>query len=562
MLELGKLIGFLIRYARKLQFSRGTVGLIVISGILGGASSAAFIAVINTVLTYDGSPPAILKWSFVALCVSLPLFRFVSNFLLIRLTQYTQLRLSLDLCRRILASPLSKLEHLGTPRLLAAITDDINTIVAATSNIPLVLLHLTVVLGCLTFLGWLSWQLLVFLALYMLAGILTYRMPMIKAEKYFLRSREVWDSIFRNYRGLTEGCKELKLHSRRRRAFLQDELEPSLEARIKEQIAGGTIYAAVTSWGQAMFFVLIGLLLFVLPTIQDVSLQTLTGYTLVILYLLTPLDFLMALLPTFARANVAVKKVQSLGFALESNAHDVESVEAEVDTPPFERLELIQVYHSYHREDDDKPFSLGPVDLRLQSGELLFIVGGNGSGKTTLAKLILGLYVPERGEIQLDGAPIDDSNRERYRQLFSALFSDFYLFESLLGLEAPAERIQLYLETLKLEQKVEVRDGRLSTIDLSQGQRKRLALLGAYLEDRPIYLFDEWAADQDPTFKNVFYYELLPELRLRGKTVIVISHDDHYYHVADRIIKLSDGAIELDETSDRIDTPVAWRPGK
>ena len=194
---------------------------------------------------------------------------------------------------------------------------------------------------------------------------------------------------------------------------------------------------------------------------------------------------------------------------------------------------------------------LGPINMQIEAGEILFLTGGNGSGKTTLAKLILGLYAPETGQVKLNGEDITDENRESYRQYFSVVFTDFYLFDSLIGLDQTDldERAQKYLSMLQLDKVVEVKDGKLSTIRLSQGQRKRLALLTAYLEDRPIYLFDEWAADQDPLFKEVFYYQLLPELKSRGKTVIAISHDDHYYHVADRVVKLDYGQIEYDQYS-------------
>ena len=187
--------------------------------------------------------------------------------------------------------------------------------------------------------------------------------------------------------------------------------------------------------------------------------------------------------------------------------------------------------------------------MTLTPGELVFLVGGNGSGKTTLSKLLVGLYSPEDGEVRLNDALITDKNREVYRQHFSVVFSDYFLFDSLLGLDAPDldDNARKYLSLLRLENKLKIQDGVLSTTDLSQGQRKRLALLTAYLEDRSIYVFDEWAADQDPLFKEIFYYQLLPELKARGKTVVVISHDDKYYHVGDRIIKLDDGKLSFDK---------------
>jgi len=179
---------------------------------------------------------------------------------------------------------------------------------------------------------------------------------------------------------------------------------------------------------------------------------------------------------------------------------------------------------------------------------MCFVIGGNGSGKTSFAKLLLGLYAPEEGAIRLNGQDITDEVRDSYRQLFSSVHADFYLFETLFGLESAEldTAAREYLERLHLSDKLQVKDNVLSTTELSQGQRKRLALLTAYLEDRPIYVFDEWAADQDPLFKEVFYHQLLPDLKARGKTVIVISHDDRFYHVGDRVIKLENGQIVSD----------------
>ncbi|WP_280501295.1 ATP-binding cassette domain-containing protein [Nocardia farcinica] len=194
---------------------------------------------------------------------------------------------------------------------------------------------------------------------------------------------------------------------------------------------------------------------------------------------------------------------------------------------------------------EDDGFTLGPVDLVFEPGQITFVVGGNGSGKSTLAKLITGLYVPRTGTVSLNGEAIDHQNIEWFRQHSSAIFTDFHLFEDYLGFDRPGidEEVRHYLRELRLDDKVDVRNGTLTTIALSQGQRKRLALLTALLEDRPIYVFDEWAADQDPKFREVFYNEILDELKRRGKTVIVITHDDRYFDRADRLVKLEFGKV-------------------
>jgi putative pyoverdin transport system ATP-binding/permease protein len=243
---------------------------------------------------------------------------------------------------------------------------------------------------------------------------------------------------------------------------------------------------------------------------------------------------------------VALQKVEKLGISLAASpAEDVAADRPDREWS-FQRLELVRVMHSYHSEKEDSNFILGPISLILHPGELVFLVGGNGSGKSTLAKIITGLYFPEAGEIRLNGKLIGNRNRDDYRQMFSAVFADFCLFDTLLGLNAPNldTRAREYLTQFHLNHKVKIENGNLSTTSVSQGQRKRLALLTAYLEDRPIYLFDEWASDQDPQFKAVFYTELLPELKARGKTVLVITHDDKYFHLADRILKLEDGRLD------------------
>ena len=201
--------------------------------------------------------------------------------------------------------------------------------------------------------------------------------------------------------------------------------------------------------------------------------------------------------------------------------------------------------YAYPREFGDRHFTLGPLHWTLHPGELIFLSGGNGSGKSTFVKLLTGLYAPNAGDIRLDGQPITEENREWYRQLFSVVFSDFYLFDNLLGLAAAGldAQAQHYLEQLQLDHKIQVTDGVLSTTALSQGERKRLALLTAYLEDRQIYVFDEWAADQDPQFKDIFYTNLLPALKAKRKTVLVISHDERYFFLADRLLKLEDGKL-------------------
>ncbi|MNE47936.1 ABC transporter ATP-binding protein YojI [compost metagenome] len=187
------------------------------------------------------------------------------------------------------------------------------------------------------------------------------------------------------------------------------------------------------------------------------------------------------------------------------------------------------------------------MNLQVNQGDIVFIVGENGCGKTTLIKLLLGLYPPQKGEIRINDQAITALNRDDYRQLFTTIFSDYYLFDDpFLGAQQVPESAEVYLKRLEIAHKVSIRDGSFTTTDLSTGQRKRLALINAWLEERPVLVFDEWAADQDPTFRRIFYTELLPELKRLGKTIIVISHDDRYFDVADQLVRMEAGKVVVE----------------
>jgi putative ATP-binding cassette transporter len=537
-----KILKFLMRY------SRGAVIAAILAGIVSGIGSTALLALINTSLTASGLSRPTLAWMFLGFCLVVPVSRVVSELLLAQLGQGTILDLRVRLSRRILGIPQRKLEELGPHRLLTLLTEDVPAISNVVILIPVLCINFSVILGCMVYLGWLSWQVLLAVLVFMALGVATYQWPVSRALRHFHAAREQEDHLMGHLRGLTEGSKELKLHRERREAFLSQVLRGTAHRIWKHNIEGLRVYTLSSSWGQLLVFVVVGLVLFVLPLVQATNRVLLTGYAMVLLYLMGPLQMVMNSLPTLGRAGVSIRRIEEMGEELASYAEDEPQAAVSRPDPAWSSLSLSGVTHSYRREGEESSFVLGPIDLTFHPGELVFIAGGNGSGKTTLAKLITGLYVPDSGEILFNGRKVDDESRDAYRQQFSAVFSDFYLFSSFLGLDIPDldAVAREHLERLQLSHKVRVENGELSTTELSQGQRKRLALLTAYLEDRPIYLFDEWAADQDPVFRQFFYYDILPALKAKRKLVLAISHDDRYYELGDRLIRLTYGKVEDD----------------
>jgi putative pyoverdin transport system ATP-binding/permease protein len=535
------LINFLLRSSWRM------VAIAIATGLLSGASSAGLIALIGTAIAGNQTLSlSLLAWGFIGLVLVALVTSIVSQVILIRLSQDAVFQMQMRLSRQILSSELSHLEQLGTPRLLASLTEDIGAISNAVFSIPTLCINLAIVGGCLIYVTWLSPKVLLMLLVLLAIAMGSSRILLRGGRKLLAKGRDDQDLLFKHFRTISDGIKELKLNYRRRQDFLTEDLQVTARQFRRHSIDGLTLFSIMSTWGKFIFFFAIGAVLFVLPNLIKIDPLTLSGYVLTFTYLISPMESIVNKLPILSKASIALQKIETLGLSLASRA--------EADTVPpslnrnWKSLELQGVTHTYRLEQQDANFTLGPIDLAFYPGEIVFIVGGNGSGKSTLAKLITGLYLPESGRIVLDKQPITDQNREWYRQHFSAIFADFYLFERLLGFDKIEvdRQAQDYLKQLQLERKVKIEQGRLSSTALSQGQRKRLALLTAYLEDRPIYLFDEWAADQDPLFKEIFYSEFLPKLRNQGKTLLVISHDDQYFHLADRVIKLDYGQVVYD----------------
>ena len=513
----------------------------VLAGLISGLCSARLIMLANRALNVTHSTEIYL---FLALLILMFVAGALSMISLVILSQRCIYKLRILMCETILKCPLRHIEDLGTNKLFVTLTGDIQNVSQALLAIPVLCINCAILLGCFIYIGAFSLKIAEFLIIFIIGGILVYRVPLIKAINHLHTAREKEDVLFAHFQTIVDGVRELKLNKLRRDNFFKKDLEVTAMFNKNFNIKGMSLFSGAVALGQLLFFLMLGILLFIIPKLFRMDHEAFSGVIIGVIYMILPLTSIINTLSSFGRANVAYKKIQKIHSKIAAFSPKENFDSRAVALYSIFSISLSNVIYKYSSSNEDV-FTLGPISMTLRPGEITFLVGGNGCGKSTTAKLITGLYAPEAGTVQLNDVVINDDNREWYHQHFSAIFSEFHLFDRLCFNENDInqELLTQYMEMLQLINKVKILDGKFSTLNLSKGQRKRLALLSAYLEDKPVYLFDEWAADQDPLYRKFFYTTLLSELKLKNKCIIVITHDEHYFHIADNIINMDYGKI-------------------
>jgi putative pyoverdin transport system ATP-binding/permease protein len=537
------------------------------AGLVSGVANTYLLTLIGSVLSPESHHGAAVQRFAVTASVALVGAVF-SQLLLIRLTQDAVYQLRSQLSAGVISAPLEHLERLGVHRLLATLTEDVQALSQAVTALPNICVDAVTVVGCFVVLALVSGPIFAVTVSGTALSILGVEMVLRRVRRLYREARENEDALLRSFQSALVGIKELKLHRGRRRAFMDRHLLGAAGDLRDKNVAAGTRFSLAHGYGRVVQLLTMSAILFALARALELPRPVMVTYILVTIFLAMPMQTFMARIPDLLRGGVALAKIRAMNLSMQNSTDEQQLPYAERPAATEARLELTNLSYTYpsesvpphgpglppyppHHPPPGQPsgFRLGPVDLVFEPGRISFVVGGNGSGKSTLAKLLTGLYLPETGFVTLNGEKIGQDNLEWFRQNCSAVFTDFHLFEDYLGFDRPGidDEVRRYLTELQLTHKVTVQDGRLSTVALSQGQRKRLALLTTLLQDRPICVFDEWAADQEPRFREVFYTEIITGLARRSKTVIVITHDDRYFHCADQIIKLDFGQIADDQ---------------
>ena len=453
-------------------------------------------------------------------------------------------KVRLRIVHKIRNSDLASIEHIGRAPPYNVVSMHAMTISRAASG----------VISGFTSLVLLFWACLIILylsapAFLILIGALAFILIMLKINQERIGSGLTAalgedNKFVHGFGDLIDGFKELKMNSAKFHDFLDDQLEP-LAARAREfRTEAGLVLNRSVLLATASLFIVLAALIFLLPVISPAEVPKLIRLTTFVVFIFGPLGQVVGFYPFLNEAIASIREIQRVEKLLDSIYEQGLADPLSETEPPlsFNTLSCTGLAFHYQDEHGQPSFSLEPLDFELSKGELVFISGGNGSGKSTFLKVLAGLYPPASGSIALNAMPIGRDNRQSYRNLFSAIFSDFHLFDRIYGIkEVDYDRLRSLLDLTDLSHKTSIVDHQITTVDLSSGQRKRLALVLSILEDKPILLLDEWAAEQDPQFRRKFYREILPWLKQQEKTVVAVTHDDDHYDVADRVLKMQFG---------------------
>ena len=518
------------------QYRWPFISVIALS-LLSAALGLGLIAFINLrLMTVVDTSLAVLP-EFLGLLLLLMVVTLGSQLALTTLGHHFVFRLRGEFIKRILDSQIEKVEKIGSASLLAGLTSDIRNITIAFVRLPELVQGIILTVGSAAYLAWLSGKMMMVTALWMALTIWGGFVLVARVYRHMATLRETEDKLYHDYQTVLEGRKELTLNRERAEYVFNQLYLPDAREYRHHIIRADTFHLSAVNWSNIMMLGAIGLVFWMANSLGWANTAVAATYSLTLLFLRTPLLSAVGALPTLLSAQVAFNKLNT--FSLTPYRADFPQPEPH---PHWQTLELRDVCFHY----PDNSFAVGPINLTLQRGELVFLIGGNGSGKSTLAMLLTGLYQPASGQILLDGQPLAADKPEDYRKLFSAVFTDVWLFDRLLGPGGKAANPALvgqWMEYLKMTHKLQLDNGRIVDLKLSKGQKKRVALLLALAEERDIILLDEWAADHDPHFRREFYQLLLPLMQQMGKTVFAISHDDHYFQHADRLLEMRGGQL-------------------
>jgi putative ATP-binding cassette transporter len=512
-----------------------------------GIANALNLAIINTAVESisEGTP----NWqNFLLFAMSLTLFVYSLRYILYQSSQLAEQAIAsvrTRLADKVRKIDLQSLEEIGAADIHSRISRDTTAISQAARPLFACAQGIVMIMVTLIYIGAVSPLAMAACLLLIIVGGGYYLQQRSTYEEGLQTSSETEDRLYNDLDNLLKGFKEIRLNQRKS-ADVYAEFE---QAANKVRDVRGKVMLMFSDnivFVEMFFMLLLGTMVFVMPNFSESFSQDVTKVVAAILFFFQPLGNVTMAIPMFSAVNVTVKNLVRMESELDQVLDRQPPLNSQQpqDFSDFNSIRLNGLSFGYKSKSGKESFHIGPIDIELKRAEIIFLIGGNGSGKTSFMKLLTQLYRPTQGSMQVDNVTITDNNVLSYRELYSCIFTDFHLFDKLYGLQQiDPEKVRELLRLMRIDHKTDYQDHAWITTNLSTGQRKRLAMVTACMEDKPIYIFDEVAADQDPQFKKYFYETMLQELKNAGKTLIVVSHDDHYFHVGDRIWQMDYGQL-------------------
>lgn len=445
------------------------------------------------------------------------------------------------LLRKVLRSSFNSVAS-RKEKVFSALTRDTDNIVNASINLVDILTNTLVILICFVYMGILSWKILLCMVAITFFTLIIYYKTEKLAQTYFEKGMVHYDSFIKYLGEILSGYKEIVMERKKGVEIADKHFDRAVfsASDLFKRAQLGFLNSRII--GQVAFYAFIILLLLILAEAFQVSKSVTVNFVFLILYVWGPIETVILLIPNLSQARMSAKRLDALGYEIENDRVD----DVVTSSFVFDSILLEDISYTYEgngEEGSSDRFSIGPVNFKLERGDVIFISGGNGSGKTTFINVLIGLF-NSAGSIYVNDRKVDDLDLAGYRGLFAPVFSDFHLFDECYGIgEVDKDKANQLLAMLEIDAKVSLEERKFSTIDLSAGQRKRLALFCALLERKPILVLDEFAANSDPIFKAKFYREIIQYLRAEGFTIIAITHDDDYYAYADKVYRMEFGKL-------------------
>ncbi|MFB7120717.1 cyclic peptide export ABC transporter [Bacillus tropicus] len=459
---------------------------------------------------------------------------------LVELTSNIVYTKRLKIINQLLNAKYEKIEEIEEEKIQVCLNNDTERVSNFANIIVTGVTSLITLIFCFVYLGFMNVYGLFLSFFVILLTVALYYFVSQKANKLWEKTRDIQNYFFGYINDIINGFKELSINKIKRKEFQEDMID-SCKSYRDNRIRAELNFANVFVIGELLFVIVIGVVVFVFPFIfERFNNQMIKNYVFVFLYMTGPVHGVLNSVPNALQIRISWKRINKLLEDLKNKQYNDKS---DFKSKDFTTLKLNQVQYKYNGADG-KHFSVGPINLRFNKGEINFITGGNGSGKSTLVKLLTGLYKPQQGDIHINGNAVQYNSNE-LGEYYSTVYNDYHLFKKNYGIDLAVDidYVETLLEELQLSDKVNIINGNFDTTKLSTGQRKRLALFYCYFENKPIVLFDEWAADQDPQYKDYFYKVLLTKFKNEGKCIIAITHDDRYFHVADQLVKMDTGKV-------------------